>query len=249
MAGLDANTVLLLHCDGTNGSTAFPDATTKNIVTAHGTAQISTTLPKFGSGDAVFEVGGQSAANYLSVPDQPYFRPTGDYTIDFWTYLDNNAVESDLVGKPDNATGYCPYLILASSSGIYFFASSTDGSWDIANSVFFGSISASAWHHVAVCRSGNTYYLYVDGMLNATVSSSSTPMQQTNPLTIGARPTGFGTAGYIDEFRFSNIARWTGNQFPLPGVYTPDAGKPIMQAGAQNLDMSAVIIKPRLLVG
>ena len=42
---------LLLHCDGTNGSTSFPDsATPANTLTANGSAQVTTTGPKFGTG-------------------------------------------------------------------------------------------------------------------------------------------------------------------------------------------------------
>ncbi|HRI36290.1 MAG TPA: hypothetical protein PK765_04425 [bacterium] len=46
--------MLLLHADGTNGSTFFPDsANNGKIVTANGDGQISTASPKFGSASYV----------------------------------------------------------------------------------------------------------------------------------------------------------------------------------------------------
>ena len=43
----DPYTKLLLHCDGTDGSTVFTDSTGKHTVTAQGTAQFDTAKKKF----------------------------------------------------------------------------------------------------------------------------------------------------------------------------------------------------------
>ncbi len=55
VGGLDVNTKLLLHCNGTDGSTTFTDSeTTPKTVTAQGSAQIDTAQSKFGGASGLF---------------------------------------------------------------------------------------------------------------------------------------------------------------------------------------------------
>jgi hypothetical protein len=83
-----ANTVLLLHMDGTSASTAFMDSSNNGrTVTAAGDAKASTAQSKFGGASAYFDGSG----DYLSSPaNAAAFSPgTGDITIDGWFYLTN----------------------------------------------------------------------------------------------------------------------------------------------------------------
>ena len=229
MGGIDQYTALMLHCDGAGGATTFLDATAKNVVTANGNTNITNNASyvKFGTGSANFIFFTEAPTNYLSVPDTPWFRAQTDYTIDFWVNTSNVASENDLVAKANQSSSFSPYLILISSGLVYFLASSTGSSWDIFSGSF-GSISANTWNHIAVCRQGSNYYMFLNGVLGATATSSSAPMQTADPLLIGSRGPGFyGTYGYIDEFRFSSgIARWTSNFTPPVSAYTTeDAGE------------------------
>lgn len=64
--GIDAYTKLLLHMDGTNGSTTFTDSEiTPKTVTAQVNAQISTTQTKFGSGSGLFNGAGNDSYTKL----------------------------------------------------------------------------------------------------------------------------------------------------------------------------------------
>ncbi len=55
VGGLDANTKLLLHCNGVDGSTTFTDSeTTPKTVTVQGSAQIDTAQSKFGGASGLF---------------------------------------------------------------------------------------------------------------------------------------------------------------------------------------------------
>ena len=55
VGGLDANTKLLLHYNGADGSTTFTDSeTTPKTVTAHGSVQIDTAQSKFGGASGLF---------------------------------------------------------------------------------------------------------------------------------------------------------------------------------------------------
>ena len=58
--------LLLLYCNGTDGSQSFPDNGINNhTVTAGGSAQVDTAEKKFGNGSALFN----GSTDYLSIPD------------------------------------------------------------------------------------------------------------------------------------------------------------------------------------
>jgi hypothetical protein len=98
---------------------------------------------------------------------------------------------------------------------------------------FTGFAVVNTWYHLAVSRSGNTFYLFVDGNQKASATSSVTINTSTRPLEIGVGSTfgsniwGGGTVynlyGYIDELRFTNgYARYT-SSFPVPtSPFTPN---------------------------
>jgi len=77
-----SNVSLLLHCDGSNGSTTFTDnSPSPKTVTANGNASVSTAQSKFGGASAVFDGTG----DYLSLDGSSGFAfGTGDFTIEFW---------------------------------------------------------------------------------------------------------------------------------------------------------------------
>jgi hypothetical protein len=74
-----ASVSLLLHMDGTNGSTVFTDLSpVPKVVTRFGDAQISTAQSKFGGSSAYFDGTG----DYLTVASSADFGfGTGDFTI------------------------------------------------------------------------------------------------------------------------------------------------------------------------
>lgn len=82
MAFIDTYTKLLLHCDGTDGSTTFSDnGVTGHTVTANGNAQIDTAQSKFGNASGLFDGTG----DYLTIPDHADWNfGTGNFTIDAW---------------------------------------------------------------------------------------------------------------------------------------------------------------------
>ena len=82
-----ASVALLLHCDGSNGSTTFTDSSpTPKTVTAYGNAQISTARSQFGGASALFDGSGDyllvgAAADFKHLHDD-----STDYTIEGWIY-------------------------------------------------------------------------------------------------------------------------------------------------------------------
>ena len=86
MAGLDSNTKLLLHCNGSDESTTFTDSSDSgHTVTAGGDAQVDTAQKKFGTGSVLFD----GTSDYLSVANSSEFDldDTESWTIDYWVRL------------------------------------------------------------------------------------------------------------------------------------------------------------------
>lgn len=91
----DANTQLLLHCNGTDTSTSFPDSgNTGHTVTANGNAQVDTSFKQFGTGSLLLDGTG----DYLSIPDsEDWNMGDGTFTIDFWVRFNALPTSSNIV--------------------------------------------------------------------------------------------------------------------------------------------------------
>lgn len=218
--GMDGFTKLLLHCDGTDGSTKFRDeARMFSGVTAMGDTYVDATQPRFGTGSAAFD----GAGDFLDVAStQDFDFGSGDFTIDGWfCFRANDTGHQFLIDRRSNsdATGWA--LFLNGSNELAFLSASASG-WDNAVLYNTGTVPpAHRWVHIAVVRQGNVFTMYLDGtaVQSGTYAGSIAP-QTTNP-TIGA---GHATPGcfngYMDELRISKgIARWTADFTPPAAPY------------------------------
>lgn len=245
--GNDQYTKLLLHSDGTNGSTIFPDSSyvmsQRKTITANGGTQIATAQSKFGGSSAYFDGSG----DYLTVPDSNDFEMNYDLTIDTWVYPTSLPVGGRIVFAKGDSSQFGPYLIqLQSDDGVtgywYFYSSSNGSSWDVASNVLIGTATVNTWQHLAMVRTGNTIKLFLNGVkASSDVTISSQPIDNSSSFVIGRIAESAASqefVGYVDELRVSKgIARWT-NDFTSPeraydyqknyGVYTSSA----MQLGA-----------------
>jgi len=211
MPGIDANTVLCLHCDGVDGSASFPDGSQYgHPATSNWNAQVSTAQSKFGGASLLCDgVGDQ-----LSVPDHTDFRfGSGNFTIDFWVRFNSLATPGiTLIGK-----GSAWSIYLGGGGQVQWFCAQNT-TWDLINGAVIGTPTVNTWYHVAVARwsdGTNTYWgLFWNGTLVAAPGSVGIPplFADTNPVVIGAPPFN----GWMDEVRISKgVARWTTN-FTLP---------------------------------
>lgn len=207
---------LLLHLNGTNGSTTFTDTSSSpKTVTGVGSAQISTAEAKAGFGQSLLLNDANTYANYLSTSDNAGFQfGTGDFTVEAWIYL---------ISKPRNIAGIlCSGSASFGDNGGYFIV---DGSNKIqvglpGFAVSGGAISTGQWYHVAGTRSGTTTRVFVDGTLEATGTSDSNSYNfSKDNLLIGRNGwDGLGSQGfygYIDDVRITKgVARYTATFTP-----------------------------------
>jgi hypothetical protein len=220
---------LLLHGDGTNGSTTIIDSSpTPKTITANGNAQISTAQSKFGGASIAFDGTGDylTAANNASLNFD-----SGDFTVECWLYLaglqtantDGQRVGTIVSYGINNITnsGYAFYIQTTANQ----LAFVRPGTGTAATASF--TFGLSTWYHVAYTRSGSTNRLFVDGQSLTLTTNTFTPASSSSgTLRIGSERFYGGynhdLNGYIDDFRITKgIARYTAN-FTPPTAAFPD---------------------------
>jgi hypothetical protein len=209
---------LLLHGNGTNGSTTITDnSPSPKTVTAVGNAQISTAQSKFGGSSIAFDGTG----DYLTVPSNTAFAfGTDDFTIECWVWF-GPAINTygRIIQCGDYASGGDWQLVRWENTNPAQIAFDMQaGSPRMQSSIL---ISQNTWAHVAVTRSGSTVRMFIDGISAGSVTSSLNLTKSV--ITVGANSAGLEAHnGYIDDLRITKgIARYTSN-FTPPAAPFPD---------------------------
>ena len=209
---VDAATELLLHCDGSNGSTTFTDSSpTPKMVTANGNAHIDTGQSKFGGASAAFDGTG----DYLTSDDNDAWDlGTGDFTWDFWFRSNTADPVAVLFDREDGSVWSLQFN--AANNMILQLAAGPPKKTEA-----HGGILADTWYHIAVVRSGTNLMFFKDGVQLGSPTSNNSNLVGTGLIAIGASVNGAnGVNGYIDEFRFTKgVARWTANFTPPTSAY------------------------------
>jgi len=207
---VDIATVLLLHCDGTDASTSFPDSSPANhTVTAGGNCQVDTAQFKFGTGSALFDGNG----DYLTSADSPDWDfSTGNFTIDFWVRFNTTGNNAFI----DRGNGVNGYTLELQGGGALAWAGGGAGvkteTW---------TPSTGTWYHIAVVKVSSTLHFYIDGTELGSGTSDSNDYTYSTDLFIGQLATGIRFMdGWMDEIRITKgIARWTSNFTPPTRAY------------------------------
>ena len=237
----DANfnkTVAVLHFDGTNNSTS--PITDNSFISTNwivsGDAKLSTSVKKFGTASLSLDGTGDYVSPTASASN--YAFGTNPFTIEMWIYA--TAVASrgiDIIydGRAGAATGDYPTIYL-NNGQIFYYASGS-------NRITGNTLSINTWYHIAVCRSGTSTRLFVDGtQQGSTWTDSTNYLNPTGGPVIGAGNDDGGKGsnafvGYIDDVRiYNNYAAYTAN-FTAPSAAHPDLtiGVPTLPTASGNL--------------
>lgn len=221
----DPQTITLLHLNGVDAATTFPDSALVPLTyTAVNTAQIDTAQSKFGGASLLLDGTG----DFLTTPDVASLSPGAqDFTMDAWFNLnDAGGTSAAICGKSD--AGF-----VAATSEYYVRRRTTNtmqcGVSDGAITVVVNGTTQytnainPGWHHIAFVRFGNILKMFIDGVQEGgNVAFTGTIPNTTNVFAVGARSAA-GTDslnGWIDELRISiGIARWTANFTPPISPY------------------------------
>jgi hypothetical protein len=233
MPGNDSFTTLLLHMDGSDGSTTFTDSAVggaaPHTVTPVGNAQIDTAQSKFGGAAGLFDGTG----DYLTLDGSSDFAfGTGDFVVDFWLRFNAiaGAIQIHYDSRPSGGSGaYVGIFSFATTGALGFF----DGTGVRITGTT--SLSTGVWYHVALVRSSGTTRLFLDGVQEGSdFTDSNDYINGTSRPTIGTSGGSAGSVvlnGWIDELRVSvgTDRGWSGGFAPPAAAYSP-AGVPRSQA-------------------
>lgn len=228
ISGGDTYTKLLLHMDGTGGSTVFLDSSPQlHTITANGNAQIDMAQSEFGGTSGRFDGNGA----YLSAADSADWAfGTGDFTIDFWVRFSSLTNEQMIVSQLADASNNWYVEKLSNANGnklafAFYLGGILKGLYTMANN--WSGIATNTWYHLAFARSGSSGLIFIDGVSQTLTQGTAFGTNDVGDLAavlkLGMwdyRGYPFYLNGWLDEVRISKgVARWTTNFTPPTAPY------------------------------
>lgn len=213
--GIDKNTLLLLDFD----SEINKDSSDYNRISVpSGSPSLNTQYKKFGESSGYFP-----ASAWIDYADvSPFNFGSRDFTVDWWEYRPAAAAAGSGVACINGTILLFAHNNTASTSSVLaFYASSNGSGWDICSAVPMGITVMNQWVHRAVVRKNGVFTFYQNGVQYNSYANSSGAIfsATTQPFRVGACSTSSCTC-YLDEFRVSDVARWTENFIPPNTPYT-----------------------------
>jgi hypothetical protein len=191
------------------------------------------------------------SSSYVNVSDNDLLDLTTTWTLEAWVYprAAGNGVDQDIVSKWGGNPG-ASYILQIDATGVLRLVTA-DGTND---AIVLGvtTLSNDLWQHVAATFDHGTVKLYLNGVLDRTVTGVLTPYVGTQAIAFGregAYPGGTISAD-LDEIRIWNVvrsaaniadhdtARLRGNEHGLVGYWRFDegAGQVARDATGHGLD-------------
>ena len=182
-----------------------------NEYSAEGSTALSTDQAKFGVSSVEFDgTSGQGVQQNVASG-----FGSGNFTSEFWIY--SSSIRSQSCTLWDFRISGLGLLLTNLNGQISFFKDGAGGSSPTS------ILTDNTWHHIAIVRTGSTGNVYVDGNLQIT-RTIGTDDYSTHTVLLGNNvfdSSGY-LSGYIDEYRDSNIVRYSSNFTPPSSAFTPD---------------------------
>jgi len=140
----------------------------------------------------------------VSVPDAADLRLGTTMTIAFWVQKDANPTNyTRLIGK--GSSSLRNYMVWSYSTGTLLFQfQRTDGAY--LNLFSTTALQVGSWYHVACTYNGSNAAIYINGVLDASLAFSGTPVTSTDPLTFAYGGWNEYHKGLLDDVRIYNRA-------------------------------------------
>jgi Concanavalin A-like lectin/glucanases superfamily len=147
------------------------------------------------------------------------------WTIEFNMRLNAVLANLNILNSSDAngiSMGFTFNILGTSTVGVSL--GNTGSAFNIASNVLSTvNIAANTWYHVALVFTGTAYVLYINGVAK-TIATSTLKLSASTLRSIcigGNGTTAFN--GYVDEFRVSNVSRYTGAFTPPTSAFVLDA--------------------------
>jgi len=159
--------------------------------------------------------------DYLTFPDDAsYTLGASDFTIEFDFRVDTVSGAHHIVNHAGPGELYAWAFVMNGSTLLCFAGSSTNR--DVLNDVALStSIATATTYQVALVRSGNSFYGYLNGSKVFTQTSSASILNPSSAMVFG-RPSSVSTEyldGRVRRFRMTvGTARYTGSSYTPPAT-------------------------------
>lgn len=233
----DDQVVLLMHMDGSDSGTSFPDTTSRHSPSAVGNAQTKTAQKVFGTASAYLDGTG----DYISASESDDFKfETGDWTIDCRARFDDTGSRT-IVGSASSGV----LILRGNATTIHVYTT-----WATPISFTVPSMANDTWYHIAVSKEGGNLRLFIDGTLIDTKTGyAATTFNFGGVLQIGTYNSGSAAMkGYIDEFRIVKGKAMYTVDFIIPTAAYSVSGSKVI-TGVTEADPGVVTIGTHGLSG
>ena len=214
-----ANVQLLLHFDGTNGSTSFIDSSSaaRTVSVYSGSPVLTTSNLKFGS------AGGSFPGSSAAITAGTGLDFTGDFTIDCWLRYSNETTVGQVLWSMSGGTSTTYFYCVKTNNGTNSGIGVACMNMTTVNTLTY-PMTAGNWYHISFVRSGSTGYVFIDGVLIQSNAVSTDVPATSREFLIGDNTTvGNELVGQIDDLRVTiGTARYTAD-FDVPTEAYPDA--------------------------
>lgn len=200
-----------------------------HAITANGSAATQSTISEIGLG--ALSLNGTT--DFLSLLDSSDWNfGAGDFTVDFWVYINptfdiaNGA--SIFYSQRESSL---KSIVLVISDGQLSITVNNGAPLTVSIKTSSAVINTGTFYHIAFVRSGTTGKIFLNG-ISQTITVVTSDFGATTIIDFNALlkigcggPNGSESNfvnGYIDEFRISNVARWTSDFTPQTTPYTSD---------------------------
>lgn len=224
-----SSVVLLLDFDGADEATAITDLSSSgHTISFVNSAQLDTAQMQFGTASLLTDVDTED--HLLADDSNDWYFAAGDFTVEadirlatlpdtdtnveFISHYEPNSGERSWTFGMENTSGQMRFLGLHNETG----------GGGAANQIDYADISVSinTWYHVAYCRNGADFRMFLDGVQQGSTFDWDTDSlhDSDHELTIMALGRGFPgpsnlVDGWIDNLRVTKgVARYTANFTP-----------------------------------
>lgn len=191
----DSDTVLLLHCEGADGSNIFVDESPNGSgISLLNAMEVDTAQFAVGAASADHPAGGGAIEATLGTAG----LMTGDFCVDLWV---------------DDGTTAC--LMYMSGGGQLYNGFFRDYGGPILN--IATNHTGGVFHHYRINRSGATIYAWLDGVLSDSNTYTGTVDMQVINFGRYVPNNNLFITGWSDEIRVSRVSRGTTTFIPNAG--------------------------------
>ena len=190
--------------------TSSTKAVTNSNVTING-------ISHFYGGSSLFN----SSSDYYRLASSPFDYGNGDFTMEFWCYLDGDFdTARHVISAWQDGGNQTFYLGTGGANGYWgSFGVKIGGTqYEVNGDATKGRISQNGWHHIAGVRDGTNIKLFVDGnLIGTTACTSGSMISLPTYVYIGKHysASGYEWEGNLSDLRiYKGVAKYTDSFIP-----------------------------------